>query len=62
VQQETKRIPLAGPLIDERDEELVVEVLRSGWLSLGPMGPRFEEATNETGEVIASSPGPSPAM
>jgi perosamine synthetase len=44
VQQETKRIPLAGPLIDERDEELVLEVLRSGWLSLGPMGPRFEEA------------------
>jgi perosamine synthetase len=42
--QETKRIPLAGPLIDERDEELVLEVLRSGWLSLGPMGPRFEEA------------------
>jgi hypothetical protein len=44
VKQETKRIPLAGPLIDERDEELVLEVLRSGWLSLGPMGPRFEEA------------------
>jgi perosamine synthetase len=44
VQQETKRIPLAGPLIDERDEELVLEVLRSGWLSLGPMGPRFEQA------------------
>jgi perosamine synthetase len=42
VQQATTRIPLAGPLIDERDEELVVEVLRSGWLSLGPMGPRFE--------------------
>jgi dTDP-4-amino-4,6-dideoxygalactose transaminase len=44
VQQATKRIPLAGPLIDERDEELVLDVLRSGWLSLGPMGPRFEEA------------------
>ncbi len=43
-QQTTKRIPLAGPLIDERDEELVLEVMRSGWLSLGPMGPRFEEA------------------
>jgi perosamine synthetase len=46
-QQATKRIPLAGPLIDERDEELVLEVLRSGWLSLGPMGPRFEEAFAE---------------
>jgi perosamine synthetase len=44
LKQETKRIPLAGPLIDERDEELVLEVLRSGWLSLGPMGPRFEAA------------------
>ncbi|MGN6800035.1 MAG: DegT/DnrJ/EryC1/StrS family aminotransferase [Gaiellaceae bacterium] len=28
--------------MDERDEELVLEVLRSGWLSLGPTGPRFE--------------------
>jgi perosamine synthetase len=44
VKQETRRIPLAGPLIDERDEELVLEVLRSGWLSLGPTGPRFEGA------------------
>ncbi len=32
-----------GPWIDERDEELVLEVLRSGWLSLGPTGPRFEQ-------------------
>ena len=31
-----------APWIDERDEELVLEVLRSGWLSLGPTGPRFE--------------------
>ena len=30
------------PWIDERDEELVLEVLRSGRLSLGPTGPRFE--------------------
>ena len=36
------RIPLSAPWIDERDEELVLEVLRSGWLSLGPTGPRFE--------------------
>ena len=35
-------IPLSSPWIDERDEELVLEVLRSGWLSLGPTGPRFE--------------------
>src|SRR5438309_11614999 len=39
----TTRIPLSSPWIDERDEELVLEVLRSGRLSLGPMGPRFEE-------------------
>jgi perosamine synthetase len=38
----TTRINLSAPWIDERDEELVLEVLRSGWLSLGPTGPRFE--------------------
>ncbi|HEY6963217.1 MAG TPA: DegT/DnrJ/EryC1/StrS family aminotransferase [Gaiellaceae bacterium] len=38
----TNRINLSAPWIDERDEELVLEVLRSGWLSLGPTGPRFE--------------------
>jgi len=38
----TKRVALSAPWIDERDEELVLEVLRSGWLSLGPTGPRFE--------------------
>jgi dTDP-4-amino-4,6-dideoxygalactose transaminase len=36
------RINLSAPWIDERDEELVLETLRSGWLSLGPMGARFE--------------------
>jgi perosamine synthetase len=44
VRQETKRIRLASPSLEEREEELVLEVLRSGWLSLGPTGPRFEEA------------------
>ncbi len=38
-----KRIALSSPWIDERDEELVLEVLRSGRLSLGPTGPRFEQ-------------------
>ncbi len=42
--QATRRIALSAPWIDERDEELVLEVLRSGRLSLGPTGPRFEEA------------------
>ena len=39
---ETEPIPLARPEIGEREEELVLEVLRSGRLSLGPMGERFE--------------------
>ncbi len=37
-----ERIPLAKPVIGDRERELVDEVLRSGWLSLGPMVPRFE--------------------
>ncbi|HVY97753.1 MAG TPA: DegT/DnrJ/EryC1/StrS family aminotransferase [Solirubrobacterales bacterium] len=37
-------IPLARPELGEREEELVLEVLRSGRLSLGPMGRRFERA------------------
>ena len=41
--QQTRTVRLSAPWIDERDEELVLEVLRSGWLSLGPTGPRFEE-------------------
>ena len=39
----TGAIGLSAPWIDERDEELVLEVMRSGRLSLGPAGPRFEE-------------------
>src|SRR5213080_1382092 len=35
-------ISLSRPLLDEREEELVVEVLRSGRLSLGPTIDRFE--------------------
>ncbi len=37
-----EEIPLARPEIGEREEELVLEVLRSGRLSLGPTGERFE--------------------
>jgi len=37
-------IPLARPVLGEREEELVLEVLRSGRLSLGPMLRRFEDA------------------
>jgi perosamine synthetase len=35
-------IPLAKPELGRREEELVLEVLRSGRLSLGPMLERFE--------------------
>ena len=40
-------IPLARPELGEREEELVLDVLRSGRLSLGPMGERFERAFAE---------------
>jgi perosamine synthetase len=37
------RVPLSRPWIDEREEEAVLDVLRSGRLSLGPTIERFEE-------------------
>jgi perosamine synthetase len=43
----TTRIPLSRPYLDEREEELVLEVLRSGRLSLGPTIERFEELIAE---------------
>jgi perosamine synthetase len=39
---DSEEIPLARPEIGAREEELALEVLRSGRLSLGPMGERFE--------------------
>jgi perosamine synthetase len=43
----TEEIPLSAPWIEEREEELVLEVLRSGRLSLGPAIDRFELALAE---------------
>jgi perosamine synthetase len=43
VRQEVQSVPLSGPYLGEREEELVLEVLRSGRLSLGPTIDRFEE-------------------
>jgi perosamine synthetase len=40
-------VPLSGPYLGEREEELVLEVLRSGRLSLGPTIDRFEELLAE---------------
>lgn len=37
------QVPLSRPFLNEREEELVLEVLRSGRLSLGPAIDRFEE-------------------
>jgi perosamine synthetase len=42
-----REIPLSRPWIGEREEELVLEVLRSGRLSLGPWIERFEEQLAE---------------
>jgi perosamine synthetase len=46
-----KQIGLSGPWLDEREEELVLAVLRSGRLSLGPAIQRFEEAFAEAVEA-----------
>ena len=37
-------IGLSAPYVDERDEDLVLETLRSGRLALGPMNRWFEES------------------
>jgi perosamine synthetase len=53
-------IPLAKPEIGSREEELVLEVLRSGRLSLGPMGERFERefaSWLESDDAVAVSSG-----
>src|SRR3954462_8401202 len=47
VKQEVRGIPLSSPFLGEREEELVLEVLRSGRLSLGPTIDRFEELIAE---------------
>ena len=44
-------IGLSAPWIDGREEELVLETLRSGQLSLGPMVDRFEAALAERVEA-----------
>ena len=40
----TEVVPLARPVMGEAEERAVVEVLRSGQLSLGPRLPAFEAA------------------
>ena len=56
----TELIPLARPLVGAREEELVLEALRSRRLALGPMLPAFEQALGRrlgAGHVSAVSSG-----
>jgi perosamine synthetase len=41
---DTEVVPLAQPVLGAEEEQAVIEVLRSGQLSLGPRVPAFEEA------------------
>ncbi|HEY5871698.1 MAG TPA: DegT/DnrJ/EryC1/StrS family aminotransferase [Gaiellaceae bacterium] len=51
-----RTIALSSPWLDEREEELVTDVLRSGRLSLGPTIERFEEAfAQEVGAPYAAA-------
>lgn len=56
----TEQIPLARPDLGEREEELVLDVLRSGRLSLGPCLGEFEDAFAEwlgVDDAVAVSSG-----
>jgi perosamine synthetase len=60
VSSDKQQIPLAKPEIGLREEELVLEVLRSGQLSLGDMGERFERefaAWLGVGDAVMTSSG-----
>ena len=52
----TDEIPLARPVLGEAEEQAVLDVLRSGQLSLGPRVPAFEAAfAARLGAVHASA-------
>lgn len=52
-------IPFSPPVITEEDIEAVVSVLRSGWITSGPVGRDFEQAltrfTGAAGTVVLNS-------
>ena len=47
MRQEVRSVPLSGPYIGKLERQLVLDVLESGRLSLGPMIERFETAFAE---------------
>jgi len=56
VREAVREIPLSRPWLDEREEELVLEVLRSGRLSLGPWIEQFEkEVAKRVGAPYAAA-------
>jgi perosamine synthetase len=56
VKEAVREIPLSRPWLDEREEELVLEVLRSGRLSLGPWIEQFErEVADRVGAPHAAA-------
>jgi dTDP-4-amino-4,6-dideoxygalactose transaminase len=54
-----RRVPVAKPWFDEREEELVLSVLRSGWVTQGPrvleLEQRFAEVVGAREAVAVSS-------
>src|SRR5262249_56365774 len=54
VTEAVREIPLSRPWIDEREEEIVLEVLRAGGLWVGAGIERFEEALGEAGGAADS--------
>jgi perosamine synthetase len=59
-ENDLKQIPLAQPVLGAEEEERVLEVLRSGRLSLGPALPEFERAFAArlgAGHAVAVSSG-----
>ena len=56
MREAVREIPLSRPWLDEREEELVLEVLRSGRLSLGPWIEQFEkEVAKRVGAPYAAA-------
>ena len=53
-------LPFSAPTIGDEEVEAVTRVLRSGWITTGPVAARFEEALRErigSGHCLATSSG-----